>query len=37
MSMASRMGPHTIESGVGQRVRSIGEHDIKLHEVDAGL
>ena len=35
MSMTARTGPHAIESGVGQRVRSIGEHDIEVREVDA--
>ena len=37
MSMTAHTGPHVIKSGVGQRVHSIGEHDIELCEINAGL
>ena len=37
MTLTACTGSHAIERSIGQRMGSIGEHDVELRKVDAGL
>ena len=37
MTLTAHTGSHTIERSIGQRMHSIGEHDVELRKIDAGL